>query len=405
MRWMTAGFSLLALASATAAQAWAPQTSGTANPLQEAWFTSPTTGWIVGSAGTALFTTDAGATWNAVALTGADLHDVAFLGTATGLIVGDGGRVFRTTNAGTTWSPVASGTASNLLAVAFGGPGHAYAAGRDGVILASTDDGASWQTAETGTVRWRDADASGLTAWIVGDGGLIRATTDGGATWGNQASGSVADFRGVHFRTPSEGWVAGTNDTALHTTDAGATWALRNAGINVGLNAVHFIGPTNGWAVGDGGAIFRTINGGASWVPEASGTTQPLNDVFFPTGARGWAVGDAGTVLVRDDPTGLVELGVDSRLLAPSSAPNPFRRFTAVRYALPAAAETHAALTVHDVTGRLVRTLIDGPQSPGAHVVTWDGRDASGARVPSGIYFYRLSWNGETRTGRTAVVR
>ena len=68
--------------------------------------------------------------------------------------------------------------------------------------------------------------------------------------------------------------------------------------------------------------------------------------------------------------------------------PNPFNPSTTIRYDLPAQAEIR--LTVYDVLGRKVRTLVQQNQSAGAHTVVWDGRDASGRQLASGVYVYRL---------------
>jgi len=48
-------------------------------------------------------------------------------------------------------------------------------------------------------------------------------------------------------------------------------------------------------------------------------------------------------------------------------------------------------VAVHDLAGRLVRTLHSGPMSPGTLELTWDGRDAGGQRVGAGIYWVRAS--------------
>ncbi len=68
--------------------------------------------------------------------------------------------------------------------------------------------------------------------------------------------------------------------------------------------------------------------------------------------------------------------------------PNPFSGTTEIRFELPA--ETPVRLEVFDAQGRVVRTLAGGAFPAGFHSVTWDQRDASGARVRPGIYFYRM---------------
>jgi hypothetical protein len=67
------------------------------------------------------------------------------------------------------------------------------------------------------------------------------------------------------------------------------------------------------------------------------------------------------------------------------ASPNPFREATAMRLMLPAPGR--ATLSVYGVTGRLVRTLVDGDLPAGEHTFTWDGRDARGRLAASGVYF------------------
>jgi len=68
--------------------------------------------------------------------------------------------------------------------------------------------------------------------------------------------------------------------------------------------------------------------------------------------------------------------------------PNPFYQETDITFQIPVAART--AVTVHDLSGRLVRVLVHEARKPGRYSVVWDGRDDSGRMVASGIYFYRL---------------
>ncbi|MCH7761877.1 T9SS type A sorting domain-containing protein [candidate division TA06 bacterium] len=69
--------------------------------------------------------------------------------------------------------------------------------------------------------------------------------------------------------------------------------------------------------------------------------------------------------------------------------PNPFHGSTVIRYSLPVT--TQATLKVYDLTGREVRTLVDGKQEAGSYSVTWDGRDNQGEKAVAGIYFTRLA--------------
>ena len=68
--------------------------------------------------------------------------------------------------------------------------------------------------------------------------------------------------------------------------------------------------------------------------------------------------------------------------------PNPFNPETTFSYSQRTAGWTR--LAIYDLAGRLVRTLSDGFQAAGEHRATWDGRDAGGRVVASGVYFSRL---------------
>jgi len=83
--------------------------------------------------------------------------------------------------------------------------------------------------------------------------------------------------------------------------------------------------------------------------------------------------------------------------------PNPFNPATELRYRL--AREGHVTLTVFDLSGRRVRTLVDGVQTAGAHVATWDGRDATGRLVPAGVYFGRLRTDDAERVQRLVLLK
>jgi flagellar hook assembly protein FlgD len=68
--------------------------------------------------------------------------------------------------------------------------------------------------------------------------------------------------------------------------------------------------------------------------------------------------------------------------------PNPFNPTTDVYFDLPN--PSHVTLTVYNIVGQRVITLVDGYREAGSHTVTWDGRSSSGNSVSSGVYFYRL---------------
>jgi rhodanese-related sulfurtransferase len=99
--------------------------------------------------------------------------------------------------------------------------------------------------------------------------------------------------------------------------------------------------------------------------------------------------------------------GHDSGSLFLSAAsPSPFSTTTRITFSIPSTQSSgHVRLSIYDSRGRLVARPVDGERSPGTHQTDWDGSDRLGRQMPGGIYFYRLTWNGESRTGRAVLVR
>jgi len=83
--------------------------------------------------------------------------------------------------------------------------------------------------------------------------------------------------------------------------------------------------------------------------------------------------------------------------------PNPFNPSTSIAFYLPA--ERQVALVIYDVSGARVRTLVDGMQSIGKHVVHWDGRNENGSQVGSGVYYYRLTAGKDVITKKLVIIR
>jgi uncharacterized repeat protein (TIGR01451 family) len=80
-----------------------------------------------------------------------------------------------------------------------------------------------------------------------------------------------------------------------------------------------------------------------------------------------------------------------------SNYPNPFNAQTTISYELPS--EQQVILSIWNVTGQLVRELVDTHQPIGHYSVTWDGKDGTGQLVGNGLYLYRL------KAGRFETVR
>ena len=70
-----------------------------------------------------------------------------------------------------------------------------------------------------------------------------------------------------------------------------------------------------------------------------------------------------------------------------------------------AGAGGRVTLRVFDMSGRLVRTLVDANQRPGVYTARWNGRNDRGLKVASGRYFYRLAVGNAVRTRTMTLVK
>jgi hypothetical protein len=109
---------------------------------------------------------------------------------------------------------------------------------------------------------------------------------------------------------------------------------------------------------------------------------------------------------VADLPVGIGEepapgVSIADRLL--SVQPNPFHPRAEIAFELARAGS--ARITVHNVSGRLVRTLNDETRGAGRHRVVWDGRDDVGHEAPGGIYFIRLDGASGASTRKAVLLR
>lgn len=102
------------------------------------------------------------------------------------------------------------------------------------------------------------------------------------------------------------------------------------------------------------------------------------------------------------DATSVADGGAPAAL-ALSLRSNPFRGSAGVVLALPS--QGYASLEIFDVAGRRVTSLRDVAANAGVHAASWDGTDNSGRRVAPGVYFLRLTQNGESVTAKGVLLR
>jgi photosystem II stability/assembly factor-like uncharacterized protein len=306
----------LLLACSGAAEArWVRVDSRTLSWLYSVYFLDENTGWIAGSRGTLLHSTDAGKTWiQAKKFTEDNIRDVYFSDAKNGWLLCDNtsqkndgmpaSYLLHTADGGSVWDRVAfSDSQDKFVRFVFSRDGYGYAVGEGGGIWQMLDDKKSWKRLAL-PVRylilggWLIDDFNGI---LVGGGGTILFTNDGGVQW-NAASLSEKSnnrFNSVYFTNQKLGWTVGAGGKVYFTSNGGRAWHAQESGIMEDLYDVSFLDMNKGYAVGDRGTIIRTTNGGNAWAPDNSGVEGRLERVVFK-GKKGFAVGFGGIILTTD---------------------------------------------------------------------------------------------------------
>lgn len=105
-----------------------------------------------------------------------------------------------------------------------------------------------------------------------------------------------------------------------------------------------------------------------------------------------------------DPPLGLNEPGlVPSKPFLYGNYPNPFNSSTAIRFYMPSKAD--AEIVIYNIAGQLIKSFRLGQTSAGEKQVVWDGRDANGQAVSSGMYFYSIKTDKFRQFSRMTLLK
>ena len=151
-------------------------------------------------------------------------------------------------------------------------------------------------------------------------------------------------------------------------TDAAGNWLL-----NLGNFKSTTTGAVLAWSAGDGLEVDYAYPG--------------LSLTSLDTTLTGTSPQMLGTALSQAGESAAPDL-VPARPYLAANVPNPFNPLTTIRFGITRPGPVD--LAVYDVSGRLVATLAHETYPAGRHEVAWQGRDQTGRRVASGVYFYRL---------------
>ncbi len=307
----------------------------------------------------------------------------------------------------------------------YDGPGHhadsGYAIGLDdaGNVYVT---GESWSPESEDDIVTIMYDADGAEEWVAiydgpaGDDDMAQGISvdgSGDVRVAGMSHGSGVDFDYVTIAYDSEGteeWASrydgGCGDDlafALVTDDAGNTYVTgRSWG---GASTCY-----------DYATVKYDVGGAEEWVARYDGKGGQLDealDIALDSTGRVCVTGRSGdgmtgydyaTIVYSEGGVTGIDEGVGLARRVQQSMPNPFSATTVLSFELPRPALV--SVSVHDVSGRLVRTLLtDVGRGVGRHAVSWDGFDNDGQQAASGIYFFRIQVGTEAVTRKTVFLR
>ena len=273
------------------------------------------------------------------------------------------------------------------------------------------------------------ADPNSGNVWAGGENSIFAAwiarSSDQGDTWhvtfpdmaGDNACNSIV----VHPEDPDVAF-AGMEGAVIQTTDGGVTWTFTGLhdtpAYTYGL-ALDVAAPTHLLAGGmvanpNNWALWESVDAGETWQeipPPVLDPPAPVAGISAivadPTAFGVFYIATFGNgvwkyVNVVSDAPG----PVPPRVSLEQNYPNPFNPSTTMHFDVPAAehlARVH--LAVYDMSGRLVRILVDRDLPAGRHRAEWNGTDDGGRRVASGVYIGRLRVGEAQQVRKISLVR
>jgi flagellar hook capping protein FlgD len=379
---------------------------------------TPSGAILAGTEGDVFRSNDGGASWTDAQINVPILDFAVNPNGTSGISLFAGGAtsgIFKSTDDGATWvdanNTLDDTEVNSLGAVPNGSGGTNVIAGTYSGIFISTSDGGSWQHVEPSAMPLDFVVTPNGSAGhnIFGGGfGGVWLSTNGGVTW---ALAGLQDKTPQGMATTGNGanLFAGGNPFGVYrSTNNGATWALVNHGLtDLRISALVSPDGTNLFAGGAGG-VYLSTDQGDSWTSVGTGLTTGVFSLAVSADGSILLAGTTGFGVWKRPLSEMIQVvavlpGGDRGLALDGNRPNPFNTGTTIQYSLPRTMAVH--LVIHDVTGRTVRTLVNGVQSAGEWRAIWDGRDERGSVVSPGMYVYRLHAGGASLARKMALLK
>ncbi len=337
--------------------------------------------------------------WVQNTLGGGFVRSVVFGTNGIGFATKDGG-VYRTTDGGQTWSRSNSFSIFNY-SVIINPSGFIFAGIYTGLIR-SKDSGLNWSKVGEGIIDGSVfcLSYSGQYIFAGSFNGCIFRSEDQGDTWVKiQTGSSNSTVFGISIHPNGHIFASTYLGGILRSTNNGDSWScvgFQNTFTELAINAngVLFVGSGNG--------VFQSSDEGATWIPTNSGLTNlSVRSIGIDSHGYVFIGTNEGAVFSSIQSTTSVDQPINAlpcRLFLYQNFPNPFNPITLISYEVPKVSKVR--VTVFDILGRQVATLVDRVQQAGKQQITFDGLG-----IPSGVYFYRLQIGTNVETKKMMLIR
>ncbi len=280
-------------------------------------------------------------------------------------------------------------------------------------IFRTVDDWTNYEQVNTGflSIDTR-ALVSDAISVFAGTANGVFVTTNNGNYWTRTFFGIPdTDITALALHGPL--LFAGTSNSHIYrSSDGGWNWTEASQGLPTAVAVRNFAFSGSTMFVGTSGGLFTSFNNGATWQPTDAGPTGPTDITALAVSGALLFAGDASTGLWVDTLSRLVsDVNAEQDEERPVSFslsqnyPNPFNPVTNIEYTVggfrhQASGVSEVRLSVYDILGREVATLVNEKKAPGKYSVEFD---ASG--LSSGTYFYRLEAGTFTETRKIVLLR
>ncbi len=333
----------------------------------------------------------------------------------TVLAVGNNGAITRSTNTGNTWTASTPVTSSNLYGAEFNNY-YDYAVGDNGTIVYSYDEGVTWFQVPSSTTRNLKAislsNQFGSNLVSVGEKGAIVRSANSGQNWINVSlADTTVNFyditkRGLYYIDGNKFCIIGSGGRIYKSTDGGTTWVQKPSGTTNTLRSIYQHTADSIVVVGDNGTIRFSTNGGETWFTDSyfnSSSTRNFKAVSLVNlDNKTYSALSDSLFFVSNEPLTLglnnINTAIPQTMRLHQNYPNPFNPATKIGFNLPKG--SFAKLTVYDITGREIKTLVNENLHAGTYEYEWNG-----INLPSGVYFYKLTAENFTETRRMVLVK